>query len=72
MSLWGPCAGTLFTERGTIVTVFIICYALTSFVAGYVRLSTIHLMPSHAAPCHHLACGIPRDGVLTGVGKQDV
>ena len=31
------CAGTLFTERGTIVTVFIICYALTSFVAGYVR-----------------------------------
>ena len=30
-------AGTLFTERGTIVTVFIICYALTSFVAGYVR-----------------------------------
>ncbi|CAL5229553.1 g12903 [Coccomyxa viridis] len=29
-------AGTLFTERGTIVTVFIICYALTSFVAGYV------------------------------------
>ena len=31
------CAGTLFTERGTIVTVFIIFYALTSFVAGYVR-----------------------------------
>ena len=31
------CAGTLFTERGTIVTVFIICYALTSFVGGYVR-----------------------------------
>ena len=30
-------AGTLFTERGTIVTVFIICYALTSFVGGYVR-----------------------------------
>ncbi|BDA44667.1 Transmembrane 9 superfamily member 3 [Coccomyxa sp. Obi] len=29
-------AGTLFTERGTIVTVFIVCYALTSFVAGYV------------------------------------
>ena len=33
------CAGTLFTERGTIVTVFIIFYALTSFVAGYVRCS---------------------------------
>ena len=31
------CAGTLFTERGTIVTVFIVCYALTSFVAGYIR-----------------------------------
>ncbi|KAK9834844.1 hypothetical protein WJX81_003258 [Elliptochloris bilobata] len=29
-------AGTLFTERGTIVTVFIVSYALTSFVAGYV------------------------------------
>ena len=29
-------AGTLFEERGTIVTVFIICYALTSFVGGYV------------------------------------
>ncbi|GAB4823325.1 hypothetical protein N2152v2_010371 [Parachlorella kessleri] len=29
-------AGTLFVERGTIVTVFIICYALTSFVGGYV------------------------------------
>lgn len=28
--------GTLFVERGTIVTVFIICYALTSFVGGYV------------------------------------
>ena len=28
-------AGTLFVERGTIVTVFIICYALTSFVGGY-------------------------------------
>ena len=27
-------AGTLFVERGTIVTVFIICYALTSFVGG--------------------------------------
>ncbi len=35
-SCWS-CAGTLFTERGTIVTVFIVCYALTSFVAGYVR-----------------------------------
>ena len=31
------CAGTLFTERGTIATVFIICYALTSIVGGYVR-----------------------------------
>lgn len=29
-------AGTLFTERGTIATVFIICYALTSVVGGYV------------------------------------
>ncbi|KAK9810284.1 hypothetical protein WJX72_007991 [[Myrmecia] bisecta] len=29
-------AGTLFVERGTIVTVFITCYALTSFVGGYV------------------------------------
>ena len=28
-------AGTLFVERGTIVTVFIICYALTSFVGGW-------------------------------------
>lgn len=30
-------AGTLFTERGTIRTVFFVCYALTSFVGGYVR-----------------------------------
>lgn len=29
-------AGTLFVERGTIVTVFIICYALTSLLGGYV------------------------------------
>ncbi|KAK9858026.1 hypothetical protein WJX84_004925 [Apatococcus fuscideae] len=29
-------AGTLFVERGTIVTVFIICYALTSLSGGYV------------------------------------
>lgn len=29
-------AGALFAERGTIVTVFIVCYALTSFVGGYV------------------------------------
>lgn len=29
-------AGTLFVERGTIVTVFIVAYALTSFVGGYV------------------------------------
>ena len=29
--------GTLFTERGTIRTVFFVCYALTSFVGGYVR-----------------------------------
>lgn len=28
-------AGTLFVERGTILTVFIVCYALTSFVGGY-------------------------------------
>jgi len=29
-------AGALFVSRGTIVTVFIVCYALTSFVGGYV------------------------------------
>ncbi|KAK9810909.1 hypothetical protein WJX73_007474 [Symbiochloris irregularis] len=29
-------AGTLFTERGTIATVFILCYALTSVIGGYV------------------------------------
>ncbi len=29
-------AGTLFEERGTILTVFIVCYSLTSFVGGYV------------------------------------
>ena len=29
-------AGALFAERGTIVTVFILCYALTSFLGGYV------------------------------------
>jgi len=29
-------AGALFSERGTIVTVFILCYALTSFLGGYV------------------------------------
>jgi transmembrane 9 superfamily protein 3 len=29
-------AGALFVERGTIVTVFIVAYALTSFVGGYV------------------------------------
>ena len=29
-------AGTLFEERGSIMTVFIVCYALTSFVGGYV------------------------------------
>lgn len=29
-------AGTLFVERGTIVTAFIVLYALTSFVSGYV------------------------------------
>eukprot|EP01025_Chloroclados_australasicus_P011054 TRINITY_DN14795_c0_g3_i1.p1 TRINITY_DN14795_c0_g3~~TRINITY_DN14795_c0_g3_i1.p1 ORF type:complete len:597 (-),score=48.61 TRINITY_DN14795_c0_g3_i1:439-2229(-) len=28
--------GTLFEERGTIITVFIFCYALTSFFGGYV------------------------------------
>lgn len=28
--------GTLYVGRGDIVTVFIICYALTSFIAGYV------------------------------------
>ncbi len=59
LSLWGPGAGTLFTERGTIVTVFIICYALTSFVAGYVRLST-SILCHPMQLCHHLACGIQR------------
>ena len=41
-------AGTLFTERGTIVTVFIVCYALTSFVAGYIRCAglLIALLPA--------------------------
>lgn len=29
-------AGSLFSERGTIMTVFILCYALTSFLGGYV------------------------------------
>lgn len=29
-------AGTLFEERGTILTVFLVCYALTSAVGGYV------------------------------------
>jgi transmembrane 9 superfamily protein 3 len=29
-------AGSLFNGRGTILTVFIVCYALTSFVSGYV------------------------------------
>ena len=33
-ALHSPAAGTLFVERGTIVTVSIICYALTSFVGG--------------------------------------
>ena len=36
LMLWFS-VGTLFTERGTIATVFIICYALTSVVGGYVR-----------------------------------
>eukprot|EP01089_Gocevia_fonbrunei_P013918 TRINITY_DN3680_c0_g3_i1.p1 TRINITY_DN3680_c0_g3~~TRINITY_DN3680_c0_g3_i1.p1 ORF type:complete len:360 (+),score=58.90 TRINITY_DN3680_c0_g3_i1:757-1836(+) len=27
--------GTYYTRRGTVVTAFIICYALTSFIAGY-------------------------------------
>ena len=43
-------AGTLFTERGTIVTVFIICYALTSFVAGYVRFAKFLRKCSFALP----------------------
>ena len=43
-------AGTLFTERGTIVTVFIICYALTSFVAGYVRFEELPQKYSLALP----------------------
>jgi len=34
-------AGTLFTERGTIVTVFIVSYALTSFLAGYIRRAAL-------------------------------
>lgn len=29
-------AGNFFEERGTILTAFIVCYALTSFVSGYV------------------------------------
>ena len=29
-------AGGLFSERGTIMTLFILCYALTSFLGGYV------------------------------------
>eukprot|EP00798_Chlamydomonas_sp_ICE-L_P018862 gene18862-25415_t len=29
-------AGSFFEERGTILTAFIVCYALTSFVGGYV------------------------------------
>lgn len=29
-------AGNFFEERGTILTAFIVCYALTSFVGGYV------------------------------------
>ncbi len=29
-------AGSYFEERGTILTAFIVCYALTSFVGGYV------------------------------------
>jgi hypothetical protein len=37
----GVLAGTLFTERGTILTAFIVCYALTSVVAGYVRCDAI-------------------------------
>jgi transmembrane 9 superfamily protein 3 len=28
-------AGNFFEERGTILTAFIVCYALTSFVGGY-------------------------------------
>jgi len=27
--------GTYYAQRGTVVTAFIICYALTSFIAGY-------------------------------------
>jgi len=27
--------GTLYTDRGSIVTVFVLCYAFTSFIAGY-------------------------------------
>lgn len=38
-------AGTLFTARGTIVTAFIILYALTSFVAGYVRCDILPYPP---------------------------
>lgn len=29
-------AGVLYEGRGTIMTVFIVCYALTSFVSGYI------------------------------------
>jgi hypothetical protein len=27
--------GTYYAQRGTVVTAFIVCYALTSFIAGY-------------------------------------
>ena len=49
-------AGTLFVERGTIVTVFIICYALTSFVGGcaaWLRLTACRL-PVVACCCVRL------------------
>ena len=44
--------GTLFTERGTIVTVFIVCYALTSFVAGYIRCEVSSKIPLPGSALH--------------------
>lgn len=32
----GPLHGDVYEERGEMVSTFIVCYALTSFVSGYV------------------------------------
>ena len=42
-------AGTLFVERGTIVTVFIIVYALTSFVGGRVLVWMCFVLLEHCS-----------------------